>query len=73
MMTRGPLGFPVVYVSVTLIDGSYHTVDLSDMAFRAAAKQALDEALVKARPVLLEPILSVRFTCLPTPAQRARW
>jgi elongation factor G len=58
-MTRGPLGFPVVDVSVSLIDGSYHTVDSSDMAFRAAAKQALDEALVKARPVLLEPILSV--------------
>jgi elongation factor G len=58
-MSRGPLGFPVVDVSVSLIDGSYHTVDSSDMAFRAAAKQALDEALVKARPVLLEPILSV--------------
>ena len=58
-MARGPLGFPVVDVSVTLIDGSYHTVDSSDMAFRAAAKLALDEALAKARPVLLEPILSV--------------
>jgi elongation factor G len=58
-MARGPLGFPVVDVSVTLIDGSYHTVDSSDMAFRAAAKHALDEALAKARPVLLEPILSV--------------
>ena len=58
-MARGPLGFPVVDVSVTLIDGSYHTVDSSDMAFRAAAKLALDDALVKARPVLLEPILSV--------------
>ena len=58
-MARGPLGFPVVDVSVTLIDGSYHTVDSSDMAFRAAAKLALDEALVKARPMLLEPILSV--------------
>ncbi len=58
-MTRGPLGFPVVDVSVTLIDGSYHTVDSSDMAFRAAGKHALDEALGKARPVLLEPILSV--------------
>ncbi len=58
-MARGPLGFPVVDVSVTLIDGSYHTVDSSDMAFRAAAKHALDEAMGKARPVLLEPILSV--------------
>ena len=58
-MARGPLGFPVVDVSVTLVDGSYHTVDSSDMAFRAAAKLALDEALVKARPMLLEPILSV--------------
>ena len=58
-MARGPLGFPVVDVSATLIDGSYHTVDSSDMAFRAAARIALDDALVKARPVLLEPILSV--------------
>jgi elongation factor G len=56
---RGPLGFPVVDISVTLTDGSYHTVDSSDMAFRAAARIALDEALAKARPVLLEPILSV--------------
>src|SRR5580692_7250676 len=58
-LARAPLGFPVVDVSVTLTDGSYHTVDSSDMAFRAAAKLALDEALVKARPMLLEPILSV--------------
>ena len=58
-MGRGPLGFPVVDVAVTLTDGSYHTVDSSDMAFRAAARLALDEALSKARPVLLEPILSV--------------
>jgi elongation factor G len=58
-LTRGPFGFPVVDVSVALIDGSYHTVDSSDMAFRAAAKIALAEALPKARPVLLEPILAV--------------
>ncbi len=58
-LTRGPLGFPVVDVAVALIDGSYHTVDSSDMAFRAAAKAALAEALPKARPVLLEPILAV--------------
>ncbi len=58
-LTRGPLGFPVVDVAVTLVDGSYHTVDSSDMAFRAAAKLALAEALPKARPVLLEPVLAV--------------
>src|ERR1700733_2524720 len=58
-LNRGPLGFPVVDVAVTLTDGSYHTVDSSDMAFRAAAKVAIGEALPKARPVLLEPILSV--------------
>ena len=58
-LARGPLGFPVVDVSVTLIDGSYHTVNSSDMAFRAAGRIALDEALAKARPVLLEPILLV--------------
>ena len=58
-MNHGPLGFPVVDVGVTLIDGSYHTVDSSDMAFRAATKIALAEALPKARPVLLEPILAV--------------
>ena len=58
-LTRGPLGFPVVDVAVTLLDGSYHTVDSSDMAFRAAAKIALGEALPKARPVLLEPVLAV--------------
>ena len=58
-LARGPLGFPVVDISVTLTDGSYHTVDSSDMAFRAAARIALDDALSKARPVLLEPILLV--------------
>ena len=61
-LTHGPLGFPVVDVSVTLTDGSYHTVDSSDMAFRAAAKAALAEALPKARPTLLEPILAVTIT-----------
>jgi len=58
-LSRGPLGFRVVDVAVTLLDGSYHTVDSSDMAFRAAAKLAMHEALAKARPVLLEPIQSV--------------
>lgn len=60
-LARGPLGFPVVDVSATLLDGSYHTVDSSDMAFRMAAKLAMNEALAKARPVLLEPILAVQI------------
>ena len=58
-LVRGPLGFPVVDVAATLTDGSYHTVDSSDMAFRTAAKLGMLEALAKARPVLLEPILAV--------------
>jgi elongation factor G len=58
---RGPLGFPVVDLAVTLTDGSYHTVDSSDAAFQAAARLALAEALPKAKPVLLEPILSVEI------------
>jgi elongation factor G len=58
-LTRGPLGFPVVDVAVTLTDGSYHTVDSSDMAFRQAAKIAMNEGLPKCKPVLLEPILAV--------------
>jgi len=57
----GPLGFPVVDLAVTLTDGSYHTVDSSDAAFQAAAKLALAEALPKAKPVLLEPVLSVEI------------
>src|SRR5918993_1359986 len=58
----GPLGFPVVDLAVSLTDGSYHTVDSSDAAFQAAARLALAEALPKAKPVLLEPVLSVEIT-----------
>ncbi|MDJ1159240.1 elongation factor G [Chelatococcus sp. SYSU_G07232] len=58
---KGPLGFPVVDLKVTLKDGSYHTVDSSDMAFRAAARLAMSEALPNAKPVLLEPILAVEI------------
>jgi elongation factor G len=61
------LGFPVVDVAVTLTDGSYHTVDSSDAAFQAAARLALAEALPKAKPVLLEPVLSVEIA-IPTEA-----
>lgn len=58
---KGPLGFPVVDMKVTLKDGSYHTVDSSDMAFRAAARLAMSEAMPNAKPVLLEPILAVEI------------
>jgi elongation factor G len=55
----GPLGFPLVDLEVTLTDGSYHTVDSSDMAFRQAARIAMAEAVPQAKSVLLEPILAV--------------
>ena len=60
-LARGPLGFPVVDVAVTLTDGSYHSVDSSDMAFRTAAKIGMAEALANGQPVLLEPILAVEI------------
>ena len=58
-LTHGPLGFPVVDVSVTLVNGSYHTVDSSEQAFRHAARLAMQEGLNACKPKLLEPILSV--------------
>lgn len=53
---KGPFGYPVVDLSVTLVDGGFHSVDSSDMAFRTATQIAMKEALAKAEPVLLEPI-----------------
>jgi elongation factor G len=58
-LSRGPLGFPVVDIAVQLTDGSYHTVDSSDMAFRTAAQIAMREGMVQCKPVLLEPVLKV--------------
>jgi elongation factor G len=66
-MLRGPLGFPVIDVHVTLIDGSYHSVDSSDLAFRTAARIGVSEALPQCQPVLLEPIHLVEIVC-PTDA-----
>ena len=52
-------GYPVVDVKVTLYDGSYHEVDSSEMAFKIAGSMAFKEAMRKADPVLLEPIMKV--------------
>jgi elongation factor G len=52
-------GYPVVDVKVTLIDGSYHDVDSSEMAFKIAGSMAFKEAMANAKPVLLEPIFKV--------------
>ena len=60
-LVRGPLGFPVVDIAVTLTDGQYHTVDSSDMAFRKAAQLGMREGMPKCQPVLLEPIFQVRI------------
>ena len=62
-LKTGPLGFPVVDVTVTLIDGSYHTVDSSDQAFRTAGRIGIVEALPQCHPVLLEPIYTVEIVC----------
>jgi elongation factor G len=66
-LLRGPLGFPVIDVQVTLTDGSYHSVDSSDLAFRTAARIGISEALPQCQPVLLEPIHVVEIVC-PTEA-----
>ncbi len=55
-------GYPVEGVRVTLYDGSYHSVDSSEMAFKVAGSMAFKEAMEKAKPVLLEPIMTVAVT-----------
>jgi elongation factor G len=59
---HGPLGFPVVDVSVTLITGQFHAVDSSDQAFKTAGRQGVQEALPKCEPMLLEPIDAVEIS-----------
>ena len=58
-LDAGPLGFPVVDLSVTLTDGQFHAVDSNEMSFKLAAREAMKEGLPKCEPVLLEPILKV--------------
>lgn len=60
-MPHGVLaGYPIVDVKVTVYDGSYHDVDSSEIAFKIAAARAMKEAMSKARPVLLEPIMAAK-------------
>ncbi len=56
-------GFPLVGVKMELIDGQYHEVDSSEMAFKIAGRMALKEAAKRARPVILEPMMSVEVIC----------
>jgi len=56
-------GYPMVDVKVVLLDGSFHDVDSSEMAFEIAGSMAVKQAAAKARPVLLEPVMSVEAIC----------
>jgi elongation factor G len=59
---EGPLaGYPMQNLKVTLTDGSYHSVDSSEIAFKIAASQALKKGALQARPVLLEPVMKVEI------------
>jgi elongation factor G len=64
----GVNGFPVVDIKVTLYDGKYHSVDSSEMSFKMAGSLALQEAMAKANPVILEPISLLEVT-VPTSLQ----
>ncbi|WP_193198602.1 elongation factor G [Nostoc sp. MG11] len=61
-LAHGPLGFPIVDVAVTLTNGSYHSVDSSEQAFKQAARLAMQTGIPQAQPTLLEPILRVEVT-----------
>ena len=61
-LDQGPLGYPVVDVAVTLTNGSYHSVDSSDNAFKQAARIAMQEGMVACGPTLLEPITLVEIS-----------
>jgi elongation factor G len=60
-MEKGPLGFRVIDVDVTLTDGQYHSVDSSEFAFRAAAKMGVKQALSQAAAVLMQPVARVEI------------
>ena len=61
-LPQGPLAHsPIVDVRVTLLDGSAHSVDSSEMAFKLAASQALKQGILQARPILLEPVMRLKI------------
>lgn len=62
-LKQGALGFPLVDLAVKLTDGSYHSVDSSDQAFKTAAQVGMREGLPQCSPVLLEPVLRVELAC----------
>ncbi len=62
-LESGPVaGYPVVNVKVTLTDGSYHAVDSNEMSFKIASKEAFKKGVLQGKPVLLEPVLTMRVT-----------
>ncbi|HHP7244173.1 MAG TPA: elongation factor G, partial [Elainellaceae cyanobacterium] len=61
-LNQGPLGFSIVDVSVNLTNGSYHSVDSSEQAFKQAARLAMQDGMVKCEPSLLEPILAIKIS-----------
>src|SRR5215218_7188811 len=69
-LQKGPLGFQVVDVAVSLVDGSYHSVDSSELAFRLAGRLAMQEALAAAGPHLLEPMHRLTVVCPSSAASR---
>jgi len=69
-MIKGPLGFRVVDCAVSLVDGSYHSVDSSELAFRLAGRIAMHEALTAAGPHLLEPMHKLTVVCPSSAASR---
>jgi elongation factor G len=66
LASAGRAGYPVVDIKATLVDGSYHEVDSSEMAFSIAGSLALKDAVERGRPVILEPIMKIEIT---TPEQ----
>jgi elongation factor G len=62
LASAGRAGYPVVDIKATLVDGSYHEVDSSEMAFSIAGSLALKDAVERGRPVILEPIMKIEIT-----------